>query len=102
MGPGANPGVAEFRSRILRNEDFLPVQAIGELRRGVEMLTIRGYLPQAALLQRCLEAVHIEYADRILTFDLECAHVWGQISGTGARIRNPFQDAGASQGARIG
>ena len=32
------------------------------------------------LLQSWLEAVQVEYADRILTFDAECAHIWGQIT----------------------
>ena len=44
-GPRADLGVVAFWSRILVNEDFLPVQVLGELRRGVEMLKYRGDLP---------------------------------------------------------
>lgn len=79
-GPRANLGVLAFWSRILVQEDFLPVQVLGELRRGVEMLKYRGDLPQGALLENWLQAVQIEYADRILTFNAECAHVWGRIT----------------------
>jgi toxin FitB len=79
-GLRADPGVLTFWRRILVNDDFLPVQVLGELRRGVEMLKQRGDLPHAALLQSWLEAVQVEYADRILTFDAECAHIWGQIT----------------------
>ena len=79
-GPRADLGVVAFWSRILVNEDFLPVQVLGELRRGVEMLKYRGDLPQAALLGSWLKTVQEEYADRILTFDAESAHLWGQIT----------------------
>jgi predicted nucleic acid-binding protein len=79
-GPRADLGVVAFWSRILVNEDFLPVQVLGELRRGVEMLKYRGDLPQAALLGSWLKTVQEEYADRILTFDVESAHLWGRIT----------------------
>ena len=79
-GPRADLGVVGFWRRILVNEDFLPVQVLGELRRGVEMLKHRGDHPQAALLESWLETVQEEYADRILTFDVESTHLWGQIT----------------------
>ena len=79
-GPRADPGVVAFWRRILVNEDFLPVQVLGELRRGVEMLKYRGDQPQAILLATWLETVQEEYADRILAFDAESAHLWGQIT----------------------
>lgn len=79
-GARANSGVLAFRSRIARNEDFLPVHVIGELRRGAESLKHRGDLPQAAILEGWLERLLEEYADRILTFDAECAHIWGRLT----------------------
>jgi predicted nucleic acid-binding protein len=79
-GVKANAGVLAFWRRILPNEDFLPVQVIGELRRGAESLKYRGDLPQAAMLEGWLENVLEEYADRILTFDAECAHIWGRLT----------------------
>jgi len=127
-GPRADPGVVAFWRQILANEDYLPVQVLGELRRGVEMLKLRGDLPQATLLETWLESVSEEYADRVLAFDSECAHIWGRITassyqnlidkqiaamallydltivsrnidhfaGMGARVLNPFEDAGIS------
>jgi predicted nucleic acid-binding protein len=79
-GLNANPGVVAFRSQVLKNEDFLPVQVIGELRRGVENLRHRGDIPQAQLLEGWLEDVLDEYRDRILSFDAECAHIWGRLA----------------------
>jgi len=85
-GLKADPGVISFRAQIVQQEDFLPVQVVGELRRGVENLKHRGDLPQAALLESWLESVLVEYADRILSFDAECAHIWGRI--TSANYQN--------------
>jgi toxin FitB len=78
-GSRANSGVLTFWSRILENEDFLPAQVVGELRRGVENLKRRGDLPQAALLESWLELVLDEYAERILSFNAESAHIWGRL-----------------------
>jgi hypothetical protein len=65
--------------QVLRNEDFLPAQVVGELRRGVENLKRRGDLPQAASLESWLEFVLEEYAERILSFNAESAHIWGRL-----------------------
>jgi hypothetical protein len=67
--------VAAFRAGVLRGEDFLPAQVIGELRRGVESLRHRGDVPQAAILEAWLDLVLFEYSDRILSFNAECAHI---------------------------
>ena len=84
-GAKANSGVLKFRARIEHNEDFLPVQVIGELRRGSESLKHRGDFPQALVLENWLEQVLNEYADRILSFDAECAHIWGRLSAANPR-----------------
>lgn len=81
-GARANPGVIAFRAKVLKNEDFLPAQVVGELRRGVENLRVRGDLPQATLLEGWLESVLEEYADRILSFDAGCAQIWGSITSS--------------------
>jgi toxin FitB len=78
-GPRANPGFVSFRRQVKSREDYLPVQAIGELRRGVERLKHRGDLPQATILEKWLSRILKEYADRILPFDAECAQVWGKL-----------------------
>jgi predicted nucleic acid-binding protein len=79
-GRSADTGVIAFRATILKDEDFLPSLVVGELRRGVEKLKLRGDMPQAARLETWLNSVLEEYADRILSFDSECAHVWGRIT----------------------
>jgi predicted nucleic acid-binding protein len=61
---------------------FLPVQVIGELQSGVEMLRQRGDLLQSSQLQKWLQTVLHRYSSRILTFDLECAKLWGNLRGS--------------------
>lgn len=78
-GLRADPGVLKFWRQVLVNEDYLPAQAVGELRRGVENLKHRGDLPQAVLLETWLESILDEYAERILSFNAECAHIWGRL-----------------------
>lgn len=78
-GNRANPGVIAFRAQILNEEDFLPVQVIGELRYGVEVLKHRGDLLQAAVVEEWLEVILVEYAKRILPFNAEAALIWGQL-----------------------
>jgi predicted nucleic acid-binding protein len=81
-GPRANRGVLAFRAQVLKNEDYLPAQVIGELRCGAESLKHRGDMPQAALLESWLETVLGEYEDRILSFDTDCAEIWGHITAS--------------------
>jgi len=78
-GRNANPGVLAFWRKIVVNEDFLPVQAIGELRYGVEVLKHRGDRPQATLVEEWLQVILEEYEGRILPFNAEAALIWGQL-----------------------
>jgi toxin FitB len=85
-GEKAHPGVREFF--VAANRDsmalYLSVVTIGELRTGVERLRHRGDVKQAEILQRWLRQVTKTYADAILPFDEETAHVWGKL-----RVSNP-------------
>jgi toxin FitB len=80
-GPKANAGVRAFEALVEREDALVFVSAvtIGELRRGVEKVRHRGDAEQAAHLERWLDRVCAEYADQILTFDEEVAHVWGRL-----------------------
>jgi predicted nucleic acid-binding protein len=78
-GSKAHAGVIAFRARVLNQEDFIPAQVVGELRRGVENLKHRGDLPQATLLESWLESILDEYAERVLSFNAEAAHIWGRL-----------------------
>jgi predicted nucleic acid-binding protein len=79
-GPKADPGVVDFIGRA-EHELFLPVQVVGELRSGVEALRRREDLAQALRLEAWFQLVLEEYSMRILSFDLQCANIWGTLMG---------------------
>jgi len=78
-GKRANPGVQQFFQATDANDLYLSVQTIGEIRRGLESIRRRGDLPQANKLEKWLDLLVADYADRILSFDEECAQVWGRL-----------------------
>lgn len=78
-GKKANLGVQKFFQMIEAEELYLSVQTIGEIRRGLENIRHRGDLPQAKKLEKWLDLVVTNYDDRILSFDEECAQVWGRL-----------------------
>jgi hypothetical protein len=78
-GPRSDPGVVSFLDRS-ENELFLPIQVIGELRRGVDILRFRGDLPQALRLETWFHSILKEYQRRILMFDMQCALTWGVLT----------------------
>jgi hypothetical protein len=74
-------GVIEFFNRIASKGDpvYLLVITIGELRRGVELIRLRGDTEQAGLLEDWLCAVLEQYADKVLAFCADAAQVWGRL-----------------------
>ena len=82
----ANPGVIDFFNRVAAAGDpvYPSIITVGELRRGVELIRLRGDTEQARLLEDRLSAVIEEYADKVLTFDADMAQVWGRL-----RVPNP-------------
>jgi len=78
-GKKANLGVLQFFQTTGANDLYLSVQTIGEIRRGLENIRRRGDLPQSNKLEKWLNLVVADYADRILSFDEECAQVWGRL-----------------------
>ena len=78
-GKKANPGVQKFFRTAEAEDLYLSVQTIGEIRRGLENILHRGDLPQAKKLEKWLDLVVANYDDRILSFDEECAQVWGRL-----------------------
>jgi predicted nucleic acid-binding protein len=85
-GAKADESVREFFAVASREAIALYLSAVtvGELRTGVERLRHRGDVKQADLLERWLKQVAKTYADAILPFDEETAHVWGRL-----RVPNP-------------
>jgi hypothetical protein len=80
-GDKGNVGVKAFFHRALRENIalFLSAITIGELRQGVEIIRHRGDRTQAERLERWLDRVTHDYADAILPFDEETAHIWGRL-----------------------
>ena len=78
-GPRCHPGVRRFFRTAASDALFIPAQVVGELRKGAEMIRLRNDRDQADLLDRWLDMVLLEYRDRILDFDLECAQLWGRL-----------------------
>lgn len=78
-GRKANAGVRKFWQTADAAGLYLSVQTIGEIRRGMENIRHRGDLPQAGELEKWLNQVMNEYADRILDFDEDCAQIWGKL-----------------------
>jgi predicted nucleic acid-binding protein len=79
-GPKADSGVVDF-IRKTEHELFLPVQVVGELKSGIESLRQRGNFPQASILEEWFELVLGQYSQRILSFDLFAAKIWGALMG---------------------
>jgi toxin FitB len=77
----ANPGVLKFFQQAAEQATpiYLSVIAIGELRRGVELIRHRGDRSQADLLENWLQTVLEDYADHILDFTALDAQVWGKL-----------------------
>jgi len=78
-GKKANRGVQQLWDSIDPDSVYLAVQTIGEIRRGVESIKNRGDLTQSKMLEHWLNLIVNEYADRILSFDEDCAQVWGRL-----------------------
>lgn len=79
-GKKANRGVQEFWQEVDPDSVHLPVQTIGEIRRGIENIRHRGDQRQSDTLEQWLASLIIDYAGRILAFDRDCAQVWGKLT----------------------
>ena len=82
-GDRAHVGVVLFLRTADPDSLFLPVQTLGELRKGVEIIRLRRDLEQAQRLEQWLDLVVQSYDDRILNFDHECAQMWGRLMAQG-------------------
>lgn len=78
-GNSANKGVRAFWQSADPESLYLTVQTIGEIRYGIEKIANRGDKTQALMLERWLDQLVSDYADRILVFDEECSQVWGKL-----------------------
>ena len=86
-GARADMGVSAFFAALDPQHIHLAVQTIGELRRGLENVRGRGDHAQADRLEAWLDDITSGYAERLLSFDLDCAQVWGKLMA--AKPRHP-------------
>ncbi|MBC7499299.1 MAG: type II toxin-antitoxin system VapC family toxin [Herminiimonas sp.] len=78
-GERAHAGVVRFLRTVDPDSLFLPVQTLGELRKGAETIRLCRDIDQAQRLEQWLDQVVQFYGDRILDFDHECAQMWGRL-----------------------
>lgn len=76
-----NKGVQAFFRAAITEEAFLflSVITVGELRRGVELIRHRGDEKQAKQLEKWLQVIIAEYADRLLDFTADDSQIWGRL-----------------------
>lgn len=77
----ANSGVRNFFLQAKKSDSdiYLSVVSVGELRRGVELIRLRGDAAQANLLEGWLQGLLAVYARNILPIDEEIGQVWGRL-----------------------
>jgi len=75
----ANPGVRRFFKETDAAEIYVSAQTIGEIRCGLENIRSRRDVPQAKKFEKWLDVIVGDYADKILSFDEECAQVCGRL-----------------------
>jgi toxin FitB len=75
----ANLGVKSFFMELSSNKIYLSCITIGEIRRGIDLMTHRGDILQAEALENWLSELLQEYKNRIVIFEQEAAQLWGKL-----------------------
>ena len=88
-GNRCDPGVRDWIEDMVAEELFVSVMVLGEIRRGIERIRTRDQ-NQARALQKWLQSLSTEFADRILPVDERVADQWGRL---GLRQPVPLLDA---------
>jgi hypothetical protein len=78
-GPRANPSVMAWAKSVIHEDHFISVLALGEIRKGIEIIRSRDPA-QATTLARWLQEVEFGYGDRILPVSKAIADRWGRLS----------------------
>jgi hypothetical protein len=84
-----DPGVRDWMEHAVAEDLFVSVMVLGEIRRGIERIRIRDQ-NQARALEKWLQSLTTESADRILPVDERVADQWGRL---GLRQPVPLLDA---------
>lgn len=88
-GTRCDAGVRQWIQNTPAEELFVSVVVLGEIRRGIERIRIRDH-HQARALEKWLQSLKTEFADRILPVDERVADHWGHL---GLRQPAPLLDA---------
>ena len=78
-GRRCNPGVAAWFASVVVTDLFISALTIGEIRKGIMLVTSRGDYTQAANLDTWLHNILTIFADHILPVDASTADTWGQM-----------------------
>ena len=78
-GRRSNPGVAAWLDGVAVTDLFIGALTVGEIRKGIMLVTSRGDYTQAANLDSWLHGVLTTFADRILPVDAAVADRWGRM-----------------------
>jgi hypothetical protein len=78
-GPHCNPGVAAFMQRVRREELFLSVLVVAELRRGALSLE-RKDTARARMIGAWIDGLELQFASRLLPVTLDIARKWAELS----------------------
>lgn len=78
-GQRCNPGVLSWWDGVEDKDLFTSVLVLGEIRRGIEQVRVRD--PQKARsLERWLDTIDSQFADRVLGIDRHVAAHWGRMN----------------------
>ena len=80
---------------------FLSVISVAEVRSGIAKAAPEGATAKAQRLKEWWESIEYLYAQKLLPFDLSCAHAAGQILDD-ARVHQPgFEDIAIAATAKV-
>jgi predicted nucleic acid-binding protein len=77
--PRGDAGVKRWISSVPTEDLYLSVLTLGEIRRGIGLLSRRDQT-QAGVYEAWLVTVLHDYADRVLPVDAEAAEEWGRMN----------------------
>lgn len=78
-GARGNENVRAWFARVEDQDLYVSVLAVGEIRRGIEVVRRRD-LRHAASLERWLRGLVVDHGERLLPLDLAVAEEWGRLS----------------------
>jgi predicted nucleic acid-binding protein len=87
-GSRCDPGVRDWIEHTASEGLFVSVMVLGEIRRGIDRIRIRDQ-DQARALERWLQSLTTEFADRTLLVNERVADQWGRL---GVRQPVPLLD----------